>query len=222
MSCPRGRQRTVLIAAAMSTTMLACATPVRPVEAAFLAEHVSYDLVESGGPLTPTEMAAVHAEALAEIRRAFADMSVQFSQRADARYTVTVVQRLYDLRLRRRQEVFGNTRAVRGLGGRGAVNFHAVASSAAAYAPEGATREEVIDAIGRGVARVAIHEFIHLLLPQAPIDDSADPLSYEYGHAARREQYYGELRWGSAKAALLREFGASSHSWRKSQGRHSK
>jgi hypothetical protein len=98
---------------------------------------------------------------------------------------------------------------MRGLGGRGAVNFHAVASSAVAYAPEGATREEVIGAIGRGIARVAIHEFIHLFLPQAPIDDSADPLSYEYGHAARREQYYGQLRWGFARAALLRELGAN-------------
>ena len=209
MSCPRGRQwRAVLIAAAISTTMLACATPVRPVEAAVRAEDVSYDLVESGGPLTPTEIAAVHAAALAEVRGAFTGISVRFSQRADARYTVTVVQRLYDLRLRRRQEVFGNARAMRGLGGRGAVNFHAVASSAVAYAPEGATREEVIDAIARGLARVAIHEFIHLFLPQAPIDDSADPLGYEYGHAGRREQYYGELRWGFARAALLRELGA--------------
>jgi hypothetical protein len=55
---------------------------------------------------------------------------------------------------------------------------------------------------------VAIHECIHLFLPQAPIDDSADPLGYEYGHAGRREQYYGELRWGFARAALLRELGA--------------
>ena len=55
------------------------------------------------------------------------------------------------------------------------------------------------------LALVKIGDAIYL--PQAPIDDSADPLSYEYGHAARREQYYGELRWGFAKAALLREFG---------------
>ena len=209
---PRCRQcHAALLSVALATVTSVCSpTPDRAqsVEAAFRAERVSYDLTGWGGPLTPPEIASVHDAALAEIRGAFAGMAVRFLQLDDARYTVTVVQHLYDLRLRRRQEVFGNARAVRGLGGRGAVNFHAVASSAVAYAPEGATREEVIGAIGRGVARVAIHEFIHLFLPQTPIDDSADPLSYEYGHAARREQYYGELRWGFAKAALLREFGA--------------
>ena len=191
-------------------TIACSATPDRrqPVDAAFRTERVSHDLADWGGPLTSSELAGIHDAALAEIRHAFVGMAVRFSQRRDARYAVTVVQHLYDLRLRRRQEVFGNARAMRGLGGRGAVNFHAVASAATAYAPEGATRDDVSRAIGHGVARVAIHELTHLFLPRAPIDESADPLSYEYGHAGRREQYYGELHWGSARAALLRELGA--------------
>jgi len=162
-----------------------------------------------GGPITAGELAGVEAAALDEIRRAFTRVAVRFSPRRDARYIVTVVQNVYDRRVWRTTEVFGSARAVRGFGGRGAVNFYAVASAAAAYAPANATRQEVIGAIGRGVGRVAIHEFTHLFLPRAPIDGSDDPLSYEYGHAGRREQYYGELRWSFAKPMLFRELGTA-------------
>jgi hypothetical protein len=199
-----------LIAGIVAAGTSACTMfePRRPVAAAFWLEGVSYDLAESGGPLTARDLVIIETTALDEIRSAFDGISMRFSRRRDARYAVTVVQHLYDLRLKRTSEVFGNARAVRGLGGRGAVNFHAVASAAAAFAPKDATRQDVIDAIGRGVGRVAIHEFTHLFLPRTPIDASDDLLSYEHGHAGRREQYYGQLRWGFARAALLREFGA--------------
>ena len=201
----------VLIVSVVAAGTLACATVdrPRPVEAGFWLERLTYDLIGLGGPLTPRELALVETAALDEIRRAFAGVAVRVSPRRDARYIVTVVPHVYDLRVRRTSEVFGNARAMRGFGGRGAVNFYAVASAAAAYAPQDATRQDVIGAIGRGVGRVAIHEFTHLFLPRAPIDASDDPLSYEYGHAARREQYYGELRWGFAKPMLLREFGTT-------------
>lgn len=199
----------VLIVSVVAAGTLACATVdrPRPVEAGFWLERLTYDLIGLGGPLTPRELALVETAARDEIRRAFAGVAVRVSPRRDARYVVTVVPHLYDLRVRRTSEVFGNARAMRGFGGRGAVNFYAVASAAAAYAPQDATRQDVVGAIGRGVGRVAIHEFTHLFLPRVPIDASDDPLSYEYGHAARREQYYGELRWGFARPILLREFG---------------
>lgn len=199
----------VLIVSVVAAGTFACATfdRPRPVEAGFWLERLTYDLIGLGGPLTARELALVEAAALDEIRRAFTGVAVRISPRRDARYIVTVVQHLYDLRVRRTSEVFGNARAMRGFGGRGAVNFYAVASAAAAYAPQDATRQDVIGAIGRGVGRVAIHEFTHLFLPRAPIDASDDPLSYEYGHASRREQYYGELRWDFARPMLLREFG---------------
>ena len=198
-----------LIAGIVAIGTVACATLDRPrsLEAGFWLDTLTYDLIGLGGPLTARELAGVEAAALDEIRRAFIGVAVRFSPRRDTRYAVAVVQHVYDLRVRRTSEVFGNARAMRGFGGRGSVNFYAVASAAAAYAPANATREDVIGAIGRGVGRVAIHEFTHLFLPRAPIDASDDPLSYEYGHAGRREQYYGELRWGFAKAMLLREFG---------------
>ena len=201
----------VLIGSVVAAGTLACATVdrPRPVEAGFWLERLTYDLIGLGGPLTPRELALVETAALDEIRLAFAGVAVRVSPRRDARYIVTVVPHLYDLRVRRTSEVFGNARAMRGFGGRGAVNFYAVASAAAAYAPQDATRQDVIGAIGRGVGRVAIHEFTHLFLPRVPIDATDDPLSYEYGHAARREQYYGELRWGFAKPMLLRQFGTT-------------
>src|SRR5438876_12008632 len=36
---------------------------------------------------------------------------------------------------------------------------------------------------------------MHQLLPTAAIDGSTNVRSYEYGFAARTEQYYGELQW---------------------------
>lgn len=200
--------QSLLFAGLVASGTLACAIPDgrRPVEAGFWMDRVSYDLAGHGGPLTVDELGVVERAALEEVRRAFTGIALQFSHRRNARYTVSVVQHLYDLRLRSTHEVYGNARAIPGFGGRGAVNFFAVASSAAAYAPENASRGDVIAAVGRGVGRVAIHEFIHLFLPQAPIDGIDDALSYEYGHGGRREQYYGELRWGFAKGALLRKF----------------
>lgn len=199
----------LLIACIVVSGTLACSAGARPriADAGFWFDTVSYDLTGSGGPLTATELRLVEKAALEEIRGGFEGLAIRVSNNRRARYSITVVQHLYDLRVQWSREVFGNARGVRGFGGSGAVNFYAVASAAAAYAPENATRQNVIDAIGRGVGRVAIHEFTHLFLPRASIDASDDPLSYEYGHAARREQYYGELRWGFAKAMLLRELG---------------
>jgi hypothetical protein len=201
----------LLIACIVAAGTLACTTiaGARIVDAAFWLDTVSYDLAGSGGPLTPHELAVIEKAALEEIRRAFQGLAIRFSNNRRARYSITVVQHLYDLRLRRTNEVFGNARSVRGFGGSGAVNFYAVASAAAAYAPENATRQDVIDAIGRGTGRVAIHEFTHLFLPRTPIHESDDPLSYEYEHAGRREQYYGELHWGFARAVLLEELGSA-------------
>jgi hypothetical protein len=196
----------IVVLAAAGTLGCTNISSSRPVEAAFWFEDVSYDLIGSGGPLTAPEIAGIEAAALEEIRRAFAGLDVRFSHRRDARYVVAVVQHLYDLRLRRTSEVFGTARAVRGFGGRGSVNFYAVASGAAAFAPGHATRQDVLAGIGRGVGRVAIHEFTHLFLPKIPIDQVTDPLSFEFGHAARREQFYGELHWNVAREALLRAF----------------
>ena len=51
--------------------------------------------------MTARELSLVESAALDEIRRAFTGVAVRFSPRRDARYAVTVVQHVYDLRVRR-------------------------------------------------------------------------------------------------------------------------
>ena len=64
----------------------------------------------------------------------------------------------------------------------------------------------MIAGIGRGIGRAA-HEFAHQLLGSAPIHDSKDLRSYEYGSAARVERYYGEMRWDIARPLLEQRVG---------------
>ena len=107
------------------------------------------------------------------------------------------------MRVRWEIQVPAESRSVAGFGGQGAVNFFWIANAAVAYAPDTADRPSIIDAIGRAIGRAAVHEFAHLLLPRASIDDSADINSYEYRSAARREQYFGELHWGRVRPLLV-------------------
>jgi hypothetical protein len=91
--------------------------------------------------------------------------------------------------------------------GDGAVNFSLLAGYAESYATADADRATIVTAIGRGVGRAAVHEFAHQLLGTALIDDGDDAQSYEYGSAARREQYYGQMHWRGAWPALYKRFG---------------
>ena len=92
----------------------------------------------------------------------------------------------------------GESRVVAGFGGSRRVNFEYVANGAMVFAPEPASREELIEAIGRGVGRVAIHEFLHQLLPKQHIHDSKDARSYEGNSPALVEGYFGDLHWDIA------------------------
>jgi hypothetical protein len=93
-----------------------------------------------------------------------------------------------------------------GFGGAGAVSFEFAANGAMAYAPESAARPVVIDAIGRGAGRVAVHEFAHQLVPHIEIHNSRNPNSYEYGSISR-EQYFGDMHWDIAGPALDERIG---------------
>jgi hypothetical protein len=87
------------------------------------------------------------------------------------------------------------------------VSFSFLASGAVAYAPDGASRALMVEAIGNGIGRSAVHEFAHQLLPTLAIHDSTDVQSYEYASATRREQYFGEMRWDLAWAPLQLRLG---------------
>lgn len=184
------------------------AEPQRRTVAAFWFDPVSYSSAFLNGPLTPPDMAIIESIARAEIDAAFQGFNITVSDRvANARYSVRVVQELLDRRTARRTSVAGESRVFNELGGSGAVNFTYIAGAAIVYAPAAATRGEIVDAIGRGIGRAAVHELTHQLLPKAPIDDTDNRHSYEYGAASRAEQYFGTLHWDFAGPMLAKRFG---------------
>jgi hypothetical protein len=134
---------------------------------------------------------------------------MDLTDRHDARYRVRAVQHLNDPRFRGSVAVAGASRAVSMFAGDGAVNFSLLAAYADSYAPSDAERTTMVAAIGRGVGRAAVHEFLHQLLRSGEFDGTQDPNTYEYGSAARNEQYYGALHWGPARPLLERRFGSA-------------
>ena len=178
----------------------------RAAEAGFWFEDVTFSSPRLGTPITSADVETIARVARAELARAFQGLPIRLSDRRDATYRIRVVQRLRDPRLRRDIEVAGESRAVSGFGGQGAVSFVFLASGAVAYAPNDASRASIIEAIGRGIGRTAVHEFTHQFLPTAPIHDGGDVQSYEYESASRSEQYFGELRWNLAWPLLQQRF----------------
>jgi hypothetical protein len=59
----------------------------------------------------------------------------------------------------------------------------------------------VLAALGRGIGRVAIHEFLHQLLPKGATHGN-DRNSYEGNSPALIEGYFGELHWDIARPWL--------------------
>jgi hypothetical protein len=203
-----------VLSTAWATVWLAMAgAQCRAVEAGFWFEEVTFSSGKLGGPITRQEMATLVSMARAEVRDAFAGLNITFMDRRDTAYRVRVVQDLRDQRFRRLVFIPAETRAASGLGGQGAVSFSWLASSAVVYAPEDADRATMIQAIARGIGRTAVHEFVHVLLPHVPIHDSKDIRSYEYHSAARREQYFGDMRWDLARPLLQERLGPCTDGW---------
>jgi hypothetical protein len=185
------------VAASLSIVFVACGP--RPVELGFWLEPLSFSSPRIGGALSADDLRRIDAIARLEIEQAFERFDVSVTANRNARYRVSVLPQIKDMSLLRRSGTYaGESRAVAGFGGSGAVNFEYVANGAMVFAPDDADRAAVIDALGRGVGRVAIHEFTHQLLPKSPIHDSRDPTSYEGNSAARVEGYFGDLHWDIA------------------------
>ena len=203
--------RSLTIAGLLATLASSCAWPDliarRTIHAGFWFEPVSYESPRLGGRLTADELNTIAAVARAELMTAFDGFNISLTDRRDARYRVRVVPEVRDKRMQRDVWVAGEARAAAGFGGVGAVSFLFLANGAMVYAPNDAGRAELVIAIGRGIGRAAVHEFAHQLLPKAPIHDSDDRQSYEYGSAARAEQYFGDMHWALAKPLLTRRIG---------------
>jgi hypothetical protein len=174
----------------------------RPVEAGFWFEPVTFQSKVIDGAVTAADLAVIEGAARAELKQAFRGLPIVISARRDATFRIRVVQEVRDPRFRGNWGVAGETFAVPGLGGQSNVSFLFLASGAVAMSPAGTSRDQVVQAIGRGIGRTAAHELAHALLPQAPIHDSTDIGSYEYDSAARREQYFGDMHWALARPLL--------------------
>lgn len=104
----------------------------------------------------------------------------------------------------------GESRVFGPLGGSGSVAFAILAHNAIGYAPAGASRQQIVDGIGRGIGRAAVHELAHQALGLdnvSCLDNRTDMDSYEYANADRPSQYYGDLRWTTASSMLQEKFG---------------
>ena len=203
-----------VVAALVVTSVVACvgdrlsmATPT----AGFWYERGSFVFpaeatTKFGGPLTGEEIESIKQLSRTELERAFSGLGITVTSNTNAFWRVEVLQ---SLPVREHQPLphAGESLALGILGGTGAVGFDIVALKAIQYAPISASRQRVIEGIGRGIGRVAVHELIHQILGVAAAHNDTDQDSYEYRSPDRSSQYYGELHWTTAWPLLHQKFG---------------
>ena len=171
------------------------------------------DARKVGGPLTADELRSIEAISRHEVQRAYAGLRISITDRRQAFWRVAVVAAPLTVTRNRTTYPFsfaGQSRVFGPLGGSGSVAFAILAHNAIEYAPAGASRPQIVEGIGKGIGRAAVHEFAHQALGLdnlSFLDNRTDPDSYEYGNADRRSQYYGELRWTAAWPVLQEKFG---------------
>lgn len=163
--------------------------------------------VAMGGPLTRDEIDAIKRISRDELRGAFSGLKLAITDNRDAFRTVRVRRELERRRSQRLPNA-GETFALGVLGPRSAVNFTEVVMAAIAHAPPGASRQTLIEGIGRGIGRVAVHELAHAILGLGgSMDNRTDAQSYEYFTHNRPAQFYGELHWAGAWPVLIERIG---------------
>ena len=195
--------------AALIAALAAGCQGSRPFTAGFWYQDDSYALPAAaidrlGGPLTDRDIEAIKQTSRIELARAFADLRIRVTDDRRAFWRVGV---LHTLPPRRRSPNAGESVALGPLGGLGNVDFVLVALTAIRYAPPDATRPAVVEGIGRGIGRVAAHEFGHQILGADFAHDKVDVNSYEYPSPDRASQYYGELHWTTAGPLLRQKMG---------------
>jgi hypothetical protein len=190
-----------------------------PQTAGFWFERSSLELPSAathrlGGPLTADELRSIKDLSRSEIDHAFSNLRIAVTESPNAFWRVEVIQSS-PVKWTRQLPSAGESVALGVLGGHGAVVFDIVALKAIHYAPTDGSRESIIDAIGRGIGRVAVHEFVHQILGVAASHNDGDENSYEYGSPDRPSQYYGELHWTTSWPLLASKFGTDSRQTRR-------
>jgi hypothetical protein len=161
-----------------------------------------------GSPFTADEIDTIRRIAREEVDRAFAGLDIRFTNAGPAFWRVRVVAsvKTHFQAGRTAQNAAGASYVFGMLGGGAFINMTTLALKAVVYAPPGASRYDIVQAIGRGIGRSAVHEFAHLIAGSESIH-SDDENSYEYHAADRASQYFGELKWSSARRLLERRLG---------------
>lgn len=160
-----------------------------------------------GGPLGAADIEAIEQMARGEVSRAFAGLRIAVTDRRDAFWRVRVMREIRSpggVGRGNRIPISGESYGLGPLGGGGSVSFLVAALGAVAHAPAGASRQEIVDGMGRGVGRAAVHEFAHAIVNA---NHSTDERSYEYRNSDRVAQYYGDVHWANAGPLLQRRFG---------------
>ncbi|MGE3512989.1 MAG: proteasome assembly chaperone 4 family protein [Vicinamibacterales bacterium] len=160
-----------------------------------------------GGPIDKEEASRIQRLARRELEQAFAGMPIRITARADAFWRVSV-SALLPTRRRSPFPAAGETWPMGRFGGVSHVSFRVLAHAALRYAPAGASRDEILLGVARGVGRTAAHELAHAILGPSPtMDGRDDEESYEFHSFARAAHYYGELHWNDARPALIARLG---------------
>lgn len=168
-------------------------------------ELSAHDESRIGGPLSDAEREMVALVAREELAKAFSGLRVVVTDNRSAFWRMEV--RKDTTQRRRYLPSSAESYGFGPLGGRGIVSFIVLASHAVHFAPPDASRESIVAGIGRGIGRAAAHEFAHQILSPLSIHDGEDVDSYEYWHASRFSQYYGELHWTRAGPLLRARLG---------------
>ena len=197
-------------AAILVAACLACHRPSSPV-AAFWFDDVALALPRAvaerlGGPLTDPEIESIKRISRSEVERAFADLRVIISDGRQGFWHVAVMQ---DVPRRTRHPLpsSGESMPLGMLGGSGSVGAVFITLAAIRYAPPAASRQTIVEGIGHGIGRVAVHEFGHQILGPAAAHNNADENCYENGNSDRQAQYYGEVGWTTWRSPLEQKLG---------------
>jgi len=157
-----------------------------------------------GGPLTEAEIESIQLISRRELEQAFAGTRMVITEQVGGFWHIEV---RHTLGQGRQLPHAGQTLPLGPLGGVAEVSFTALALSAIRFAPDGASRQTMIDGIGRGIGRAAVHELAHQIVATAAMDNNTDPDSYEYGSFIRASQYYGQLHWSGAWPLVQQKIG---------------
>jgi len=208
-----------LLVALVTTTAIAWRASRSTIDAGFWWDDAAPFLLSQGdaikisGPLTADELTRIQRVSRGEVEHAYKDLRITVSDHRRAFWRVSVVGEPITVNRNRTTYPFsmaGESHVFGPLGGFGSVGFQILAHNAIEYAPTGASRAEIIDGIGRGIGRAAVHEFAHQALGTdnlSHIDGRSDDQSYEHRSADRPAQYYGDLRWTTAWPVLDEKFG---------------